>query len=442
MKYNGVYINNYDAFTPPQTLNEHASFVNEAYFGKTVNLIKLEKALGELRAQYSFKRNYTATPEMKRIENIIKDQFGFDHVSFNIIPQNIPNAFTYTLGIRFDIIKEDKLRKTVIADQKNGYRFKENNGFVLVVALYGGVLANKNFTDAEIVAILLHEIGHNFADVISNKIRLANYEFYKTWWESVLLRALFTLGGTLPGDIAFTITNNNKYMEKQKNKEKPVSKIGGFFEYISGRLSDLKFAKDVFIGTIINGAIGTIIGQSAINSRANSTAGSKRILSKAGRQNEVIADKFAAIYGYGAEQVSALSKLTLDLLPGEDVLSKLPFGNVLIKYNAEMGKDYHKYDEHPNIMQRANTMIQSLEFELKKKDLDPEMKKIIQAQIKDMKACKEEFMKINDDDNAKARVEKAYAAVVDKKMPDATTEKLEEEINKQIDLICDKGSVL
>ena len=438
MKCNGIYINTYDAFTPPQSLNEHVQYVNEAYFGKTVNLVKLEKCIGELRENYSFKRDYTATPEIKRIEDCIKAQFNFDHVSLNIIPQNIPNAFTYTLGTRFDIIKEDKLRKTVIADQKNGYRFRDNNGFVLIVAIYGGVLANKNFTDAEIVAILLHEIGHNFADVISEKIRLENYEFYKSWWEVVLLRALLTLGGSLPEDILFTITNNNKYQEKKKEKEKPVGKIGSFFEYISGRLSDLQFNYEVFKSEVISGIVVGLIGTRYFDKRANSTAGSRRILSAAGRQNEVIADKFAAIYGYGAEQVSALSKLTLDLLPAEEVLMKLPFGSILVSNVTQASKDYHKYDVHPNIVQRANTMIKSLEFELSKKNLDPEMRKIIKDQIKEMEECKKAFMTINEDDNVKFQIEKAYAAVVDKKMPDATTEKLEIEINKKIDELCNK----
>lgn len=438
MKYNGVYINTYDAFTPPQSLNEHVQYVNEAYFGKTVNLVKLEKCIGELRQDYSFKRDYTATPEIKRIEDCIKAQFNFDHVSLNIIPQNIPNAFTYTLGTRFDIIKEDKLRKTIIADQKNGYRFRDNNGFVLIVAIYGGVLANKNFTDAEIVAILLHEIGHNFADVISEKIRLENYEFYKSWWEIVLLKALFSLGLTLPEDIAFTISNNNEYQEKKKEKEKPVGKVRSFFEYISGRLSDLEFNYEVFKSNIIYGLVVGLIGTKYFDQRAKSTAGSRRILSTAGRQNEVIADKFAAIYGYGAEQVSALSKLTLDLLPAEEVLMKLPFGSVLISNVTQASKDYHKYDVHPNIVQRANTMIKSLEFELSKKNLDPEMRKIIKDQIKEMEECKKAFMTINEDDNVKFQIEKAYAAVVDKKMPDATTEKLEVEINKKIDELCNK----
>lgn len=438
MKCNGIYINTYDAFTPPQSLNEHVQYVNEAYFGKTVNLVKLEKCIGELRENYSFKRDYTATPELKRIEDCIKAQFNFDYVSFNIIPQNEMNAFTYTLGVRFDIIKEDKLRKMVIADQKNGYRFRDNNGFVLIVAVYGGVLANKNITDAEIVAMLLHEIGHNFADVISEKIRLENYEFYKSWWEIVLLNALHSFGKSLPDDIEFSITNYNKYQAKKKDKEKPVGPIRSFFEYISGRLSDFKTTLHDLKSEIKAGIIVSFIGTKYFEQRANSTAGANQILSTAGRQNEVIADKFSAIYGYGAEQVSALSKLSLNLIPAEEILMKLPFGSIIVSNVAQASKDYHKYDVHPNIVQRVNTMIKSLEFELSKKNLDPEMRKIIKDQIKEMEECKKAYMTINEDDNIKLQIDKAYAVVVDKKMPDATTEKLEDEINKKIDELCDK----
>ena len=423
---NGMYV--------PSTIHEHMSYVNEAYFGKTENLIKLEKAIGELRATYSFKRDYTATPEIKKIEKIVKDQFGMDYFSLNIIPQNIPNAFTYTIGSRFDIIKDDKLTKMVVADQKTGYHFRPGNGFVIVVAIYGGVLADPKFTDAEIVAILLHEIGHNFADVISKDIKLANYEFYETYWAVVALRAILTLGSTLITDIAGWFENQNKTQVKAKEQEKEKGKLAGFFAFVNGKITDFAFNWEVFKQSLFGGLIGSVIGQKQLDKAGKE--GQDYMKKEASRQNEVIADKFAAIYGYGAEQVTALSKLTLTMLPGQEVLSKLPYGNVLLKYSAELSKDSFKYDCHPNLIQRANTMIESLKFELNKKNLDPEMKKIIEKQIKEMEFCKKEFMRIRDDDNEIAKVERVYAAVVSKKFPEATTEKLEKAINKQIDDLC------
>lgn len=423
---NGMYV--------PSTILEHVSYVNEAYFGRTENLIKLEKAIGELRATYSFKRDYTATPEIKKIEKIVKDQFGMDYFSLNIIPQNIPNAFTYTIGSRFDIIKDDKLTKMVVADQKTGYHFRAGNGFVIVVAIYGGVLADPKFTDAEIVAVLLHEIGHNFADVISKDIKVANYEFYETYWAVVALRAIMSLGSTLIADIAGWFDNQNKHQVKVKEKEKEKGKLAGFFAFVNGKITDFAFNWEVFKASLFGGLIGSVIGQKQLDKAGKE--GQDYMKKEASRQNEVIADKFAAIYGYGAEQVTALSKLTLTMLPGQEVLSKLPYGNVLLHYSAELGKDNFKYDCHPNLIQRANTMIESLKFELTKKNLDPEMRKIIEKQIKEMEFCKKEFMRIRDDDNEIAKVERVYAAVVAKKFPEATTEKLEKAINKQIDDLC------
>lgn len=425
---NGIYC--------PSTILEHVNYVNEAYFGKTTNLIKLEKAIGELRANYTLKRDYTATPEIKRIENIVKDQFDMDYFSLNIIPQNIPNAFTYTIGTRFDIIKNDLLTKMVIADQKNGYRYRKDNGFCIVVAVYGGVLLDKNITDAEIVALMLHEIGHNFADVISKDIKLANYEWYETFWAYVGLRAVLTLGASLIEDIATWITNQNKYQAKNKEKEKPVGKIAGFLAYVNGKITDFQFNWELFKYSLFSGLLGSFIGQKQIDYSAKT--GADTMKKDPSRQNEVIADKFAAIYGYGAEQVTILAKLTTTMLPGQEILSKLPYGNVLLKYSAELGKTSFKYDCHPNLIQRANTMIESLKFELGKKNLDPEIRKIIEKQIKEMEECKKEFMKVRDDDNELAKVEKVYAAVVEKKFPQATTEKLEKEINKQIDDLCNK----
>ena len=100
--------------------------------------------------------------------------------------------------------------------------------------------------------------------------------------------------------------------------------------------------------------------------------------------------------------------------------------------------DYFKRDEHPDIIQRCNTMIESLEFELKKKNLDPKMRKIIEKQLKEMQEMKAEYMKISENDDDVEVIIKTYAAVVEEKMPDATTKQLEKEINKQIDDLCNK----
>ena len=55
-----------------------------------------------------------------------------------------------------------------------------------------------------------------------------------------------------------------------------------------------------------------------------------------------------------------------------------------------------------------------------------------------MQEVKAEYMKILDNDNDVQIILKTYAAVVDEKMPEATTKELEKEINIQIDDLCNK----
>ena len=413
----------------PSTILEHVNYVNEAYFGKTDNLIRLEKAIGELRQDYSFKRDYTATPEVKRIENIIKQQFGMDYFTLSIIPTRVQDAYTISIGTRFDIIKDDVLSKMVIADQKTGYHYKKNNGFLIIVALSGGILVDQNFTNAEIAAIILHEIGHNFSAAISNNIKVANYE----WYEAIMAEAALSASSKIYDILDY---NTNEVQAKLKQEEKPSTKVQSFFKYVGGKLSDFGFNFKLFAASLFAGFIGMSIGQQTINNQSKSSP--DEFKKDPARQDEIIADKFAAIYGYGTEQATVLAKLSLKTYPSQEFLSKIPFGNMVLKYTQELTKDSFKHDCHPHLIQRANTMIESLKFELSKKNLDPEMRKIIEKQIKEMEDCKKEFMKVRDDDNEIAKVERVYAAVVEKKFPEATTEKLEKEINKQIDDLCNK----
>lgn len=424
-----------EKFLKHNILSESVQLVNEAYFGKTEALLELEKAIHNLRAVYDIKKNYTSTPELKAIEDAFKKQFGMDYFSFNIIPQNTVNAYTYPIGSRFDIIKNKDLSKLVVADNNNGFRFKPNNGFVIVTCIYTGLLMHPDVTDAEIVAIMLHEIGHNFADIISNDVKLANEEYYKIWWLIILLDAISSLFTTLPKDIVDTIENRNEYQRHKKEKEKLKSPLSGFLQYISGSIKDTKTNAKIVFYRIRNAFLGWMFKMDSTKDKSKKSYPIE-IKTSANRQGEVIADKFASIYGYGPDIASALSKMDLYKLPSDEFLKKFPFGEAMLIQNAKMSQDYFKYDPHPHFVQRCNTMIKALEFELNKKDLDPELKSIIKDQIKDLENIKQQFMTIEKNDDEVDKIIKTYAIVVDDKYPEATTEKLEMQINKTIDDIC------
>lgn len=420
--------------------NINEKFIDEAYFGKTEAMLELEKAIGDLRKDYSFKKNYVATPEIKRIENAVIKQFNMEYFSFNIIPQNICNAFTYTIGKRFDIIITDKLSKMIIADQQNGYRYRDGNGLVIVTCIYGGVLANPKITDAEIVAILLHEIGHNFSQAISNDIKIANRWMLYYWILIVIMRAITSKGTSLFKDIPFTISNNNIYQNVKKRLEMPHGRIYAWMDNVAGSINDFTFNLDRFCTKILRWSILSLFTseEKLLAGKEKSFDYRNNIKKNAGRQDEVIADKFAAIYGYGPEQFSVLTKLTAETYPADDVIRQLPYGEVILRYNKINSLDMFKKDVHPNNIQRLNTMEEALNFELQKKNLDPEMRKIIKSQVKEMEWLRSEYLRISKNDNDMMIIQKTYDAVVNDKMPEATTKELEKAINKQIDELCNK----
>lgn len=433
--------NKYLDFIEECNILEEETILNEVYIGKTENLLELERAIGNLRKDYSFKKNYVATPEIKRIENAVIKQFNMEYFTLNIIPQNIPNAFTYTVAKRFDIIAQDKLTKMVIADQKNGYRYRDGNGLVIVTAIYGGILANPTFTDAEIVAILLHEIGHNFSQVVSKDIKLANQQLLYYWLLIVILRAIRSKGWSLPKDLYFTLTNSNIYHTLEKKAERKHGRLYAWMDKSAGSVKDFSFNLQLFCIKVLRGVTLSIFTSSPgklIEGKKKTFDYRNNIKKNAGRQDEIIADKFAAIYGYGPEQFSALSKLTRVGYPADDVIRELPYGEMILLYNKANSLDFFKKDEHPHNIQRLNEMEQVLQYELNKKNLDPEMRKIIKSQLKEMEWLREEYLKIVKSDDDLMIIQKTYDAVVNDKMPEATTKELEKEINKQMDELCNK----
>ena len=434
-----------------QAINEHVEFIKEAYFGKTEALLELEKEIHELRKRYSISKSYIGSKEVKRIENIVKKQFNMDHFSLNIIPQNVPNAFTYKIATRYDVALTNKLRRMVIADQKNGYRFRDNNGLVIVVAIYGGVLADPRFTDAEIVAILLHEIGHNFADVISHYVQFGNSAM-------LVLRTILLIAKALSSpEVAASLLSTAAMMAKNTNLVTRV--IKGFVDQHPFLFDNLLFqvlylgynwTKEIILNmnvALIRLIQGTNVSIMALLIGQNNLMKVKGFLDKPFdfiqklghvRQDEIIGDKFAAIYGYGPEQFSALNKLKTKLFIPEEIISTLPFGDVFLANARIANIDSFAADPHPHNIQRLNTMIHSLEFELKKSDLDPDLRKVITNQLKEMNEMKADFLKIQGNEEDYQRIEKYFAAIVENKMPEATLKIIEKKINENIDMYCNK----
>ena len=145
--------------------------VNEAYVGKTPTLEEIEKKIGELRENIKFSDNLNRSDQITEINRLFEKQFGMDIFALKVLQTKYIDAYTYSLSTRLDYAeKYASLADMITADMKNGFRFKPGNDAAVVVCISYEFLHNKLWTDAEIMAILLHEIGHNFSGSLYNDI--------------------------------------------------------------------------------------------------------------------------------------------------------------------------------------------------------------------------------------------------------------------------------
>lgn len=419
--------------------------INEAYVGKTPILEEIEKKIGELRSTIKPTDHMSRLPKVIEINRLFEKQFGMDIFALKIDPSKTPNACTYTIYRKIDIAdKYEDSSKMVMADSKNGYRYKKDNNFCVIVMISYGMLMDKSLTDAEVVALLLHEIGHNFSQAIYNELYFLNRSYIlgakeimkKNIFMNTIL-TIFTMGLFLPRLIqSINSYNNSKNsynldIEKRERNKKP-NKFKGFFD----NLKNKEYEKAEY-----NAEIAVRLQGSAMPDKRREEAFTmdpdimKNIRRDVDRIDEVMSDKFAGIYGYGSELASVLlktdyfkSKAYKDIEKNGTVKDK--------KMNLEFENAFFKvcdYDCHPYSIQRAKEVLNTLKREYEKEDVDDKVKEVLVEQMKVIESLIDENIKINkklsESDNAK----RLQNAIVNSEYPPAIEEYFEEEIEKRFD---------
>lgn len=276
---------------PKQVPVEKDESFNEEYIGKLPEFIKvtelfdkmLEKAKDDPK-----KMNPNNWKENEQICTILAKVFGLKRVWFYWVPHDMRNAFTVTIHSFL-----------VLGDSKDLIEYRTGKGFYdtshrSVFTIYGYcglLLPETKMTGKELLAIFLHELGHNF-----------DYSPYHH--VSFLAKAMIEAGGS-------TIDQNNSVkmdyynqvadqydsyysknsVKRKKEREKYEKAIENYLN--SGLLKN-------FLSCIINIVYMPIYALISIPTQ----------LSQLDRKKgEQFADSFATAYGYGPELISALGKL-------------------------------------------------------------------------------------------------------------------------------------
>lgn len=388
--------------------NDGLLSINEVYFGKTKELFEIEKLIGVIRDKYGMKsaagqnavQKYiykgdraktNSSPEMLKINRLFEKAFGFESFFLLVIHLGTQNAMTMPVSGCLDAPEDThKIESSVKGFKKSG----RDKTFVCI---FDGIFFNEKLTPAEVLGVILHEIGHNFQTAISPVCRGFSYidriirlimipisvageiasdssVSQKVGYIAQLGLALPLLSDTIRGKLV------KKYVETLKDQPEISEAIASqnlIIGAVAGPMAVVKHAiyivKKLAIGLIPPAIFFKVIAKSIANIALNGLD----------ERGEIIADKFATAYGYGAECQSALIKCR-DMgygMPTEVIMRKIPILNMyydLIDIPYQMLSNI--IDCHPNQIYRSKDSLDYLEKELAKEDLDPKMKAEIKTQ--------------------------------------------------------------
>ena len=408
--------------------------VNEAYFGKTDTLMEIEQQIGIIR-QNALKKlsDINRSAEVQKLNRLFEKQFGMEVFALHIERNEMINAYTVPVARRFDVAFKDDIIKKVAASKSKGYYFTPGNNLCIICNIYLGLLKCESITDEEIVAVILHELGHNFADAINDKIAIANYNFAKSYFYYLIfygiIMAIRSFGLTIPKFVSAYRSNLNKVnVKREKRTRKRI--FEGLFKTIKATTDD--------INSTINSVVYRLLyGGSYLRfykKIAEKQKVPEKVRQSTDRINEVIADKFCGIYGYGLAQASALAKMNKQVSRASQITSKIPFIGKQRNddYEAET-IDLSRFDCHPAIIQRLNSEINLLQAEINKNDIDPKLQDSIEKQIEQMKKLRDNIMKVTNEMSKNEKLVAEYNKYVNDHEPNPLDDKVEEEIHKSFD---------
>lgn len=346
--------------------------LNEAYFGKNnKNLKGVEDSIQVIIDIYKSENKFVKSlpvissgsltkinKELEKIQILIKKEFGFNKCLF-FIAHGAPsvNAFVYFNSSYKEFDYKVKL------DSK-GIRYKATK--MNMICTMFDTLFLGDYTAKEIMAVILHEVGHKFYSVNNDVYAAFTILSFLLNPEASLLRDLVAIPIVELKAQLDNILRNNKFMNSintiKANIKNVVGKPLSAIPLLSAPMTYIPDPISFYQGV----------------------------------RNEKFADNFATAYGYGPELNSALMKMQLgkgnfpDSIPFVRTINDIAYGSV--KFLVSM------VDVHPNVYQRAQDNIKYLKAEASSIK-DPKLKEEALSQVKNMEEMIEQYktdLKIND----------------------------------------------
>lgn len=428
-----------EAISNTVILHEYTTKSGLTYIGKTKNLLKAEKIIDKLinsdkgkDADLNKISKFNRSKDLKELEKCFKDEFGFKEMFISIFSETIePNGTDDSGKTKLDIITRNaytNLPPLIIRDSLTGMpeplfkkdKFYDYKHTYLCDVTITADRFDGTFTAEEVMAVILHEIGHNFDVALSTYAASA--------LNSINIVKLFTEGKYLATVVQ--LFPNIFHGMFQKVISQAISKIPvlSIATEIFARFWNFVIDRSSFL------VLPNILGVLSIFSKTNP----RQILySQLMFNAERFADSFATIYGYGpaliswADKEERLGALQDDL---DNVMNRMSFSK---KEKKEGKKDFKKYnnstgwrfaknwtwagsaivhalccflDPHPATQTRCKMALEDCKKLSENKDFPPAIRAALKKDYENAKKQYDTYMGLNKDDKQAfiAKITKAF----------------------------------
>ena len=354
--------------------NNAQDVLNEVYFGKEY-ILPLQNQLSIVRNKFKNKQwNYSinSDKDVLKFNRLCEKMFGFSTFALSIVPDQYINAYMCPLEANLSEQERRRLLNAIKAS-KNGFKFDPSMGQISVMIGLSMGTVNSYLTDQEMMACILHEIGHSFFEAVTDKDGIWTVASFITnairKVNKMIINRLSSGENVTDNDIENDM-NNIKSFDLKRAIIKPFSILSNTFKKGKSKLAKL-LHHEAF--------------------EDNMTRKMQWYT------NEKFADTFASMYGYGPELHAALLKMAqLEDDPNVRPQTRNP---ILVVYRAY--KMYIKdalnfvlgmQDEHPEGLTRIKVSCEYLKKEIAKESIDPKMKAQMVEQLDQLNRLIDEFI--------------------------------------------------
>lgn len=365
--------------------------MKESYFGKSKNLLAAESACNDLVKLIKLDPDgdINRTTAHKKLVDSLKKEFGFGELNIFFNTSYTANAFTVP---SYGIITS--INGMPIFPIKKGDRYYDNkHEYYCYIEVLHGAIFKLDLSGEELMALILHEIGHNFD---TNLFR------------SFLKLYTIALGISISGIPAAIMADIYKYLYVFQ---------GAITEFIQRYMRPLSTAMNMIM-EVLNTIAALIPGQGVVGALTSLVkSGFYNVLG--GTAAEIFSDSFATAYGYGPATTSLQSKFDQVMTSRgnsfQRALSSMPVLGTIYDLNM-LSSTFAMMiaDGHPETNSRIVNQIKKLEGDLNDPAISPELKKYIKADLIAIKKTHEKFMDIKNYEDRQAYLTFVFRVVNDK----------------------------